>query len=334
MFRKYILGLVLSLAAIGLFIKIVDWPAALRALENLNYWYLPPSIFFMALPYLFRMLRWRELLKPIKTMGYMPVFSAMSIGFLANNLLPAHLGEFVRAYLLGRSQRVSKSAVLATVVMERIYDGLVLLLMLLVVLLAMEKVSQQAGALNLQIIHAAGLLGAALFVGLMILMQVLRYRWQAIVPFIKKISGFLGEKRQSGLLGLLESFARGLAIAGWRQLLKITVYSLLVWLSFAIAALCLFPAFGLEVNLLAAFLLQAIISLAMLIPSAPAYVGTFQLAAVFTLDYLGADIGVAGTYAMLLWLVSFVVSTLIGLIMLWREGLSFKDLAKAEDKNQ
>jgi uncharacterized protein (TIRG00374 family) len=154
------------------------------------------------------------------------------------------------------------------------------------------------------------------------------------VPFFRKITRFWGEKRQSSLVGMLESFARGLAITGWRQLLEIAIYSLLVWVSFAMSALCLFPAFGLDLNLLAAFLLQAIIALSMLIPSAPAYAGTFQLATVFTLDYLGADTGVAGTYAMLLWFISFAVSTSFGLVMLWWEGLSFKDLTKAKNKNQ
>ncbi len=329
MFKKYVLGIGLSAGALALLIYVVDWPAALHALQTLHYGYLLLCFVLMLLPFLFRWLRWRLLLKPLGNLPGLPVLSAMAIGFLANNILPAHLGEFIRAWLLGRSQGVSKSAVLATVVMERIFDGLALLLMLLTVLLLLEPSQAQTDGLSLAIIKTAGWLGAAIFVGLLIFMQLLRFHRHKLLLLMRRLSGFLSPARQEALLSLLENFALGLAITNWRHLLGISVYSLLVWLCFGLAAYALFPAFNLHLGLLAAILLQCIIALSMLIPSAPAYVGTFQLATVFTLTYLGADTGVAGSYSLILWLVSILVSTVFGLVMLSKEGLSLKEVAKA-----
>ncbi|MDR1397060.1 MAG: flippase-like domain-containing protein [Desulfarculales bacterium] len=327
---KNILGITVSAAALGLFVIIVDWNAACLALAGLDYFYLLLSLLFMALPYLFRLLRWRLLLLPLAVLPLRPIFSAMCIGFLANNLLPAHLGELVRAYLLGRWRQLSASAVLATVVMERIYDGLMLLLMLLGVLLFLPPGPERAGDLSLTVIHSAGLAGAVLFGGLMILMQLLRSRWHKMEPRLRRLTSFLSPSRQDSLIALLDSFAQGLAMGGWRQLGGIGLYSLLVWISFALSAWCLFAAFSLELGLMAAFLLEAVVALSLLIPAAPAYVGTFQLAAMFTLGYLGADTGAAGSYALLLWLISFVVSTGFGLLALSLEGVTLKDLTKIE----
>jgi uncharacterized protein (TIRG00374 family) len=327
---KNILGILISLAALYLFIIMVDWNAAFLALAGLDYFYLILSLLFMTLPHFFRLLRWRLLLLPLAALPLRPVFSAMCIGFLANNILPAHLGELVRAYLLGRWRRISISAVFATVVMERIYDGLMLLLMLLGVLLLLPQGPEQAGDLSLTIIHSAGLAGALLFGGLMIMMQLLRYRWRRMEPWLRRLTFFLSPSRRDGLMALLASFAQGLAMGGWRQLSGIGLYSLLIWSSFALSVWSLFAAFSLELGLPAAFLLEAIVALSLLIPSAPAYVGTFQLAAMFTLGYLGADTGAAGSYALLLWLISFVVSTGFGLLALALEGMTFKELTKIE----
>lgn len=328
MSKQFLLGMLLSVGAIALLIYIVDWQAAWQSLQGLDYIYLLPSALFITLPFLFRWLRWRLLLAPLGNIPGLPVFSAMSIGFMANNILPAHLGEFVRAYLLGRSQQASKSAILATIVMERIFDGMAVLLLLLLVMISLEPSHIQVAGLSLAVIKTAGWLGAALFAALMALMQLLRYRWQTTVPFILRLTGFLSPSRQGKLLLLLQSFARGLAV-GKKQLLGICVYSLLTWVSFSLGAYFLFPAFKLELGIQAALLLQCIITLSMLIPSAPAYVGTFHLAAVFTLSYLGANTGVAGSYSMLLWLISIICSSLPGIIMLGREGLNLKEVAGA-----
>jgi uncharacterized membrane protein YbhN (UPF0104 family) len=148
------------------------------------------------------------------------------------------------------------------------------------------------------------------------------------VPWLGRRLSCRSPQRRVYVLDLLATFAQGLAGSGWRQLVGIGLYSLLVWASFALSAWFLFAAFALPLSLLAAFLLQVIVALSLLIPSAPAFVGTFHLAAMFTLGYLGADTGVAGSYAMLLWLLSLVISTGFGLLAMALEGLNFKQLGQ------
>ena len=97
-------------------------------LETANYIYLIPAVLLTILSLWIRAVRWGYLLQPVKKININSLFSATAIGLMANNLLPARLGEFVRAYVIGKKELISKSASFATIVVERIFDGLTILL--------------------------------------------------------------------------------------------------------------------------------------------------------------------------------------------------------------
>ncbi|CAO0820169.1 membrane hypothetical protein [Desulfarculales bacterium] len=252
----------------------------------------------------------------------------MLIGFLGNNLLPAHLGEFVRAYVLGRGQRLSKSSIMATIVMERVYDGLAVLFFLMLVLLFMDLPDRgmEGSLLTAKGLCAAGWLGLALFAGLMIGLQLLRWQRIRMLGWLASCLRPLPERLGRRALEMAGFFADGLALARRRDFLAVVLHSLLTWTFLGLWAWSLFSAFDLGLGLMAGLLLEVVVALA-LIPSAPAFLGTFHLAAAFTLGYLGAGTGVAGSYAMVLWLVQFVLTNLLGLYFLWQEGLGWRTLA-------
>jgi len=336
MWKHYLIGLIISVAAGWLFFRAVDFSQMGQALAGMDPLWLAPCAVFYLVSYGFRAQRWHYLMRPVARVPFRPLFSALMIGFLGNNLLPAHLGEVVRAYVLGRDQGVSKSAVFATVVLERVYDGLTVLFLLMIVLLFMKLPEQGAAGSHItaQGLRTAGWAGLALFAGLMAALQLLRWQRQRALAVCRFCLKPLPERLTDKLLEMVAAFADGLALARARDLVGIIVHSLLVWVFLGFYAWSLMPAFGLSLGPLAGILMEVVVALALLIPSAPAFLGTFHLAAAFTLGYLGADAGVAGSYAMVLWLVHFVCTTLVGAWCLWREGLGWRALRGSDLPDQ
>jgi uncharacterized protein (TIRG00374 family) len=333
MWKQYTIGGVISLIAIWFFIRMVDLNEMAAALSRINAIYLIPSCFFYLLSYVFRVARWKYLMRPVREAKFMALFKAMAIGFLANNILPAHLGEFVRAFVLGKSEGVSKSATFATIVLERIYDGLTVLFMLLMVLFFMELPEDpSSGALiTASALRNAGWAGLALFGGLMVIMQLLRFQRERACKVCHLAAKPLPEALGGKLIGMVDSFCDGLAITTGRDLLFTGLHSLLTWICLSLWAWTLFPAFDLHFGPMAGVLLEVVVALALLIPSAPAFVGVFHMAATATLAFMGTGSGIAGSYAMVLWLIHVVFSTGIGLYFCWNQGFEWMSFARQKD---
>lgn len=335
MWKQYLAGLIVSAGAVYLFLKVVDLGQMAEAFGQMHAVYLLPCAAFYLAHYVFRALRWDRLLRPIARVGFVSLLAALLIGFLGNNLLPAHLGEFVRAYVLGHGQGVKKSAVFATIVMERVYDGLTVLFILMLVLLFMDLPDRgvEGSLLTAQGLRAAGWAGFALFAGLMAGLQLLRWQRARVLGWLAWGLRPLPQRLVTKALEMAASFADGLEVASARDTLWVIGHSLVTWLFLGLWAWSLFPAFDLRLGLLAGLLLEVVVALALLIPSAPAFLGTFHLAAAFTLGYLGTSTGVAGSYAMMLWLVQFVLTNLLGLYFLWRQGQGWCGLSRAGQDN-
>lgn len=336
MWKHYLIGLLVSLAAVYFFFRAAPPGQMLSALGQLQLWYLIPATAIYILSYVFRAIRWHYLMLPVAPVRFRPLFAALMIGFLGNNLLPAHLGEVVRAIVLGRSEKVSKSATMATVVLERIYDGLTVLFMLLLVLMFVDlPLGKAPGSLiSSGNLRYAGWLGLALFGGLLVVLQALRWQRNLAMRIISWCLRPMPERLSQRLLNACDSFADGLAVARARDLAWIGVYSLLTWGVLALWAWVLILAFGVQLGFMAGVLMEVVLALALLIPAAPAFVGTFHLAAAATLAFMGANPGVAGSYAMVLWLDHFVSTTILGMYYLWNMGLGWRALmGKNNDNN-
>jgi len=126
---RMIIGCLIGLGFLYLAGRKVDFSLMWEAFTKVNYWFVllaVPVIFFS---HFLRALRWRYLMDPIKRVDVASLFSALLIGYMANILMPAHLGEFLRAYVLGKKRGVSASSTFATIVVERVIDVFALLLL-------------------------------------------------------------------------------------------------------------------------------------------------------------------------------------------------------------
>lgn len=264
-----------SLIFLDLVFAQLEWREMLSALADANYWLLLPSFGLVVIGTILRTWRWQWLLRRVGRVSFGPAFRAACVGIGANMVLPARAGEFLRAYTLGRSTGHSKTAVFATLVVERILDGLTILLCLVgVILLGVRG----------QELRQIGLAGAAFYLlalGAMLLFYF-RQEW-----FSRLIRRLLPTRWSTPVLRLFAAFTEGLHILrDGRQLLVVALQSLLVWivLAWSFYPVMLAFDFGAPVPLFAPFLLVPIVALGLTIPAAPGGVGILQAAGVLAMQ--------------------------------------------------
>ena len=100
----------------------IEWSSLGTAFRDAKYIYIFPTIVLMFIAHYIRAIRWEVLISPIKKVSVLNLFSAIMIGFMANNVLPARLGEVIRPVMIARKEKIKVSASFATVVMERVFD--------------------------------------------------------------------------------------------------------------------------------------------------------------------------------------------------------------------
>jgi uncharacterized protein (TIRG00374 family) len=327
-------GVALTGFFLWLALRNVDIAAVRDALRNASYGYLLPAALCGALGYCLRTLRWGQILSRTKVIPFGRLFPILMTGFATNNLLPARVGEFVRAYLLGRKEEVSPSLALATIVVERVCDGLTLIALMALTLaffpIPVSDPKLQTIELVATIIFGVAALGlVALLLAPRPILAVVRF---CLRPVQARFA--------ARIIGLLDQFIAGLeALRSPLALARIAGLSLLVWLceggTFAFVLLA-FPLglAGSEWFAAAVFLL-VFVNLGIMIPSAPGYVGTYQLFAKLALGAFGVAASAAVALSFVAHALQYTLITGVGLLSIWRLGLSPRNLgtmARAEQE--
>jgi hypothetical protein len=262
------LGIAISVVALALVFRSVDLGAALEALKGADPRWMVLMVAFLSADVLLRSIRWRVLLAPVAVVRLRDTLASLLVGYLANNVLPARLGEIVRSHDLGGRTGISRSTILGTIVVERVVDTLVVVVIAAVAILVLSVRGIVASAVLVGV-AITGLLVVAIAVG------ILAHR----LPGAERVTAVLA--RRPRIHGALVRLRVGLAIAGHvRTMAGAVVLTVLAWsctvLAFAAAA----QAVGVEPTMGQAALLAAGTALSTAIPAGPGYVGTFELAAV------------------------------------------------------
>ncbi len=320
--QNMILNLGISLFFLDFVFAEINLAEVGQAFAKANYWMLLPSTVFVMIHLYFRTLRSQALLKPMGGARFWPTFRALVIGITANAILPARVGEFLRAYVLGRSTGLSKTGVFATVVVERILDGLTVLLVLVGVIIL--------GISNPQL-QQFGMAGGILYGGALAALVVFMTKRHWADALINKL---LPQKLAEFSLNILDGFLSGLAIlkspGDWGAVL---LWNILTWVPIPISfwfALQTFD-FGAAIPWQAAVLMLPAMALALSIPGPPGGIGPVHVAVVLTLDLtLPNAAAVADTIAaasILIHLSQFGPEVIAGIISFMIEGLSTKDIS-------
>lgn len=322
---KY-LGFLLTGLFLVLAVRNLDLAAVARELASVDYWLLAPAAGCTLSGYLLRTLRWRVILWPVQRVSWRTLFGILMLGFAANNILPARVGEVVRAYSLGRKTGAPVSAGFATIVVERVFDGLTLLA-LLALALQFAPVGRDDERLRLVEVGSIVIFAGAL-VALVALLTLRRRALAALGWLSRPLPAGLGHR----LVGIAESFLVGLdCLRRPGVMAQSAVLSLLVWSCEAASYALVARAFNLGLaplqQLNAVLFLVVFVNLGIMIPSAPGYIGTFQFFARLALLPFGIAGELAFSLAVLAHAMQYVLVTGIGLVILWREHLSLTRLA-------
>ena len=314
----------------------VDLDEIRDALSQANYFFVIPAIALYFVAVYFRALRWRYLLSPLGSISLTRLYPVVVIGYMANNLLPARLGELVRSYYLARRQRVSATATLATVAVERVFDGVTLLAFGAasgVALLLLGEFSggsdiSPATAIALATLTVLGFLAILAFLTLL-----------ATSPrFVELVDGWLSiipSRIRPKSRELYHTFVQGLSILNSpRRHLGLFVLSLPVWLLEAGVYLVISYSFGIDALfgsfwtlVLVVMLVTATSNLATAVPVSIGGIGPFEVVAQQTLMAMGVGGSLAGAYAGFVHLVAlWLPVNLLGLALMWRQNLSLRQL--------
>ena len=335
---RFWLGLGASLGLLLLFLWNVDFSKTWRVLrDDTNYAYFVPAVlvYFVALG--IRSVRWHYLMLHLKSIPPGRLFPVVAIAYLANNVLPFRLGELVRAHFVGEKEQVSKASALATIGVERVLDGLTLLLFVAVVWPFVpwtEVLKDEGGDIKTTWLILAGVVAVILFVGLLSILLLatsptLGNRLARLVAL--KLPRDLRPKAENAVHLLIDGFG---AIRSPRRLIIVTLLSGPVWLAEAVVYYIVALSFDLDLGFHAILLVTATSNLATVIPSSIGGIGPFEVVAKITLLAFLPNteefeslivVYVFSVHILALWL----PVNILGMYYLWRENITLAQLAKS-----
>lgn len=288
------------------------------ALRQANYWLMIPCVAATLLAFWIRALRWKVLLHSLREIPRGVVFSATMIGFLANNVLPARLGELVRAHVVGKRAQVSRSAALASILVERIFDLFTVLGLFAVVAL----VSDFPGGLEKVAL-------VVLVIGLITLVLLLLWYRQPD-RFLRVALLMVPRRFRKTAEDLAIRFRDGLRVFdSAAQLFVVGIFSVVMWGLILLVVGLSIVALGIDVpQPQAAMVALVAIALVTMVPSAPGFIGTLQGGGTAAMLVFGVPKEQGLAFTIVFHATQWVPVNAVGLYYLFREGLSFGQLSQ------
>jgi len=326
-----LLGFAVSAALIALVFRKVDWAEMGKAFLGANYWVLLAGAAVGLCGFVIRALDWRFLLAPVGRFAVRRLFPPVAIGYMANNIFPARLGELVRAYVVGKREGVSKSAALATIVIERIFDGLTLLLILAIVSIFFQFPPW---------VKRGGWIVAAVFFGLSVFLAVVSVNLSFGLRLVDATLGRWLPGAAGQMKSRLECFVAGLDITRhWREAALAFLVCMARWATEACIYYSVVLAMGLPVPLYGVLFVMVVVNIATMVPSAPAYVGAVQFGCFVALSAIRgpggaavADQTTAAAYSVLLHAAIFFPITIAGIVCVFVSHIRFAALRRPQER--
>jgi uncharacterized membrane protein YbhN (UPF0104 family) len=368
----FIAGILISIICSWLFARKIEWSQLSVALKDAEYVYIIPTIILIFASYYFRAVRWSVLIAPIKKVSVLNLFSATMIGFMANSVLPARIGEIIKPVIIARKEKIKVTTSFATVVMERIFDMLSIIVFasLLFFFLPAEALQDKSVSMinhaevSTEVVKAKYVnekLGVPLSVvneeseaetsniikqlrkwsivmalfGIIAIISLflLSAYPQKSANFLEKLVFFVPHHLKAKLVGYLHSFISGLQILdNIKHMIWIGILSLLIWLLNAASVYVLCYSFNIGLSFAGACFVIVCLALAVALPQAPGFIGVFHIATQKSLGVFGVGLSSAQSFAIILWALSIIPIIIVGLLFLWREGIGFGEISHYDEK--
>lgn len=293
-----------------------------RTMRDANYWWILPGVLVYFLAVWGRTWRWHYLLLSIEKIPLTRLFPVVVIGYMGNNVYPARAGELIRAYVLKKKEGVSISASLATIIVERIFDGVVMLFFVFVSL----PFAPMDPSLRRVVIWSSLLFFGAL--GVFFVLAASPERTQVLYRWL--VERFVPARLRPQVNGMLDRFMLGLrSLRRGQDVLMIFVTSVFIWLTETTKYWFVMHGFDFQVPFYVLMLMTAVVNLATTIPSTPGYVGTFDAPGIRILERFGVPGPIAAGYTLVLHAALWLPITLLGFYYMARESISWREFGVA-----
>ncbi len=292
--------------------------------------------------------------------------------FYGNSVLPARIGEIIRPVMVAKKEKVKVTASFATVVMERIFDMLSIIVIASLLFFFLPAGTLQDKSVSM-INHAevstevvkAKYVNEKLGVPLSVvneeseaeapnLIKQLK-KWSIVMALFgiiaitslfllsvypqkagavfEKLLFFFPHHLRDKLVNLLHSFISGLQILdNKKHMIWIGILSLIIWLLNAASVYVLCYSFNIGLSFAGACFVIVCLALAVALPQAPGFIGVFHIATQKSLDVFGVGLSSAQSFAIILWALSIIPVAIVGLLFLWREGMSLGEISHYDEK--
>jgi len=332
-----ILGWIVSLVFLYLTFKNIHPATLWQTIKTANYLWVIPNILVVMFTMLYRAYRWQIMLDPIKRLKLHDLFASTMVGFMANNILPLRMGEFVRAYSIGKIGNLSRSASFATIVLERVFDVFTLLLMLAVILIFRLIPLDPDGDYYHRIVYFGYLMLAA-SIGLFVLLVFLRIKSEQTINLFSRLLKPFPAKISKIVIDILGKFSNGLSVlSNPRKMFSICIHSIILWLITGISNYFIFMAFNLyDLPWTASFVVLIVVTLGITVPNAPGFLGVFHGLVVLALAIYPLEVSKdeAQACAIVLHGAQYIVITGVGLFYLMFKHLSLHEARTEAEKNE
>jgi glycosyltransferase 2 family protein len=320
-----LLGIGLSIGLLAWALRDVSLTDLLRQIRTAKLGPLAAAVVLATITFPIRLMRWRLLLRAEGGGRYAagPLWHAIALGFMANNILPFRAGELIRSYTAARLAPARFSTVMSSVAVERIFDGLTVVALLAFALLSSDLPSSLA-------IGGTSVTQLARFAGIMGLLALLAAAAVVAAPLMAErlVRRVLPHAHVADrIVNLIEGIRQGLIVLrSPTRLAGVVLWSLVLWLVNGLAFYVGFGAFDIPVSYSGALLLQGLLVLGISIPSTPGFFGPFEAVIVAALALYGVSSSLAFSYAISFHLTTFVPITLLGLWSMARTPEGFRAL--------
>jgi len=327
---QFWLGVLISILFIWLALRGLRLEEFWESVKQASYVWLLPGVAVYFVGVWVRAWRWHYLLGPIKKIPTKTMFPITTIGYMGNNIYPARAGEVLRAVILKRREGVPVSASLATIIVERIFDGVVMLAFVFVNLPELARLTDASGFVGN--IQQVAVIGTGVFLGALAVFLL-----AAMFPQVTARAGLWGiehftpKRLHTKIIGIMNKFLDGLAsLRSPFNVLMVFFTSVIIWLLETGKYWFVMHAFPFEVSFFALMLMNGIVNLATTIPSAPGYIGTFDAPGIAVLVSYGVDQATAAGYTLVLHVALWLPITLLGAYYLAREGIKWNNALREE----
>jgi glycosyltransferase 2 family protein len=330
-------GLIISILFLYFALQGLQLGHVLDSIQSANLIWLIPVVFIYFTSVWFRSLRWKYLLQPVKQIPVNEVYPVVAIGYMGNNIYPARAGELLRAVVLKRRYDIPVSSTLATIIIERIIDGVVMLGFIFFNLFELNQLTASSGFVGS--IRSLALWGSIAFFGAL-LFFILAARFpekvQRFVHWI--IDRIVPEKWRAKFKDITLRFFTGIkSLISIKNLSIVLGISVVIWLLETSVYWVVMQAFPFSINFFGLMLMNGILNLSTTLPSAPGYIGTFDAPGIALLSAYGIDKTLSAGYVLVLHAALWLPITLLGGYFFTKEGLNWSkelEVAKAEKRGK